>query len=98
MRSHQPIGCSLPLAFQKMANGQHGHMRHTCGMSTRSQAINAVRGDHEEHLVVLAYRCSSEMAARRYLNFNQSLAHENNLGNFVDPRHPRIADELRIKC
>src|ERR1022692_4096871 len=26
------------------------------------------------------------------LNFNQTLAHENNLGDFVNARHPRIAD------
>jgi hypothetical protein len=32
------------------------------------------------------------------LNFDQPLADENNLGNFVDSRHPRIADELRIQC
>jgi hypothetical protein len=32
------------------------------------------------------------------LNFNQPLAHEDNLGNFVDPRQPGIADELRVKC
>src|SRR5208283_660184 len=32
------------------------------------------------------------------LNFDQTLAHENNLGDFVDPRHPGIADELRIQC
>jgi hypothetical protein len=32
------------------------------------------------------------------LNFDQALAHENNLGDFVDARHPRIADELRIQC
>jgi hypothetical protein len=32
------------------------------------------------------------------LNFDQTLADENNLGDFVDPRHPGIADELRIKC
>ena len=32
------------------------------------------------------------------LNFNQSLADENNLGDFVDARHPGIADELRIQC
>jgi hypothetical protein len=31
------------------------------------------------------------------LDFNQPLAHEDNLGNFVDPGHPGIADELRIK-
>src|ERR1035437_6304710 len=30
------------------------------------------------------------------LNFDQPLADENNLGNLVDPCHPRIADELRI--
>ncbi len=32
------------------------------------------------------------------LNLDQTLAHENNLGHFVDRGHPRIADELRIKC
>src|SRR5208282_149883 len=32
------------------------------------------------------------------LHFDQTLAHENNLGDFVDPRHPRIADELRVQC
>jgi hypothetical protein len=32
------------------------------------------------------------------LNFDQALAYENNLGDFVDARHPRIADELRIEC
>src|ERR1035441_2657863 len=32
------------------------------------------------------------------LNFDQALAYENNLGAFVDARHPRIADELRIEC
>jgi len=32
------------------------------------------------------------------LNFDQPLAHENNLGNFVDARHPGIADELWIQC
>src|ERR1019366_5113172 len=31
------------------------------------------------------------------LHFDQALADENNLGNFVDPSHPRIADELRIQ-
>jgi len=31
------------------------------------------------------------------LNFNQSLADEDHLGNFVDPGHPRIADELWIQ-
>src|ERR1039457_5439163 len=31
------------------------------------------------------------------LDFDQSLADENNLGNFVDPRHPGIADQLRIQ-
>ena len=29
---------------------------------------------------------------------DEALAHENNLGDFVDARHPRIADELRIQC
>ena len=32
------------------------------------------------------------------LNFDQPLAHENNLGDFVDAGHPRIADQLRIEC
>ena len=32
------------------------------------------------------------------LNFDQTLAHENNLGDFVDPGHPRVADELRVEC
>jgi hypothetical protein len=32
------------------------------------------------------------------LNFDLTLADENNLGDFVDARHPGIADELRIKC
>ena len=32
------------------------------------------------------------------LNFDQPLADENNLGDFVDPGHPGIADELRIQC
>jgi hypothetical protein len=32
------------------------------------------------------------------LDFDQALAHENNLGNSVDARHPRIADELWIQC
>src|ERR1035441_3388388 len=32
------------------------------------------------------------------LNFDETLAHENNLGDFVDPSHPRIADKLRIEC
>ena len=32
------------------------------------------------------------------LNLDQAFAYENNLGNFVDARHPRIADELRIQC
>src|SRR5208282_4379687 len=32
------------------------------------------------------------------LNFDQPLAHENNLGNFIDPCHPGIADELWIQC
>src|ERR1035441_2532993 len=32
------------------------------------------------------------------LNFDQPLAYENDLGNFVDACHPRIADELRIQC
>src|SRR5208282_5071863 len=31
------------------------------------------------------------------LDFNQSLADENNFGNFVDSGHPRIADELRVQ-
>jgi len=31
------------------------------------------------------------------LNFDQTLAHKNNLGNFVDAGHPGIADELRIQ-
>jgi len=31
------------------------------------------------------------------LDFNQPLTHENNLGNFVDAGHPRIADKLRIE-
>src|SRR5208283_5059447 len=32
------------------------------------------------------------------LNFDQPLADEDNLGDFVDPGHPGIADELRIQC
>ncbi len=32
------------------------------------------------------------------LDFDQALAHENNLSNFVDAGHPRLADELRIQC
>ena len=32
------------------------------------------------------------------LNFDQPLADENNLGDFVDARHPGIAGELRIQC
>src|SRR5208282_504956 len=32
------------------------------------------------------------------LDFNQALADENNLGDFVDPGHPRIADQLWIQC
>ena len=32
------------------------------------------------------------------LNFDETLADENNLGDFIDARHPRIADKLRIQC
>ena len=32
------------------------------------------------------------------LDFDQPLADENDLGNFVDSGHPRVADELRIQC
>ena len=31
------------------------------------------------------------------LNFDQPLAHENNLGDIIDAGHPRIADQLRIE-
>jgi len=32
------------------------------------------------------------------LNLNQPLANENDLGDFRDPRHPGVANKLRIEC
>jgi hypothetical protein len=32
------------------------------------------------------------------LDFDQTLADENDLGDLVDPGHPRVADELLIQC
>src|SRR5882672_3933311 len=54
---------------------------------------NRVFDESCELLPLFVGNCRAEV-----LNFDQPLANEDDLGYFVDPAHPGVANELGIKC